>query len=416
MPAHGAKPDASAEGGEASPYVDTFIEQLVRIESEHGQWLSSDDMMPSILRTTLPRDSGPWSIALPPFPGERSLSESPSPDPLGIPYVPPPENPPLPLPAPQPFSRHGSFLDPGQGATTSAGPRGALPPRPPRLSSSSSSSPSPSPPARGPGLQRAASESSGGGGRRRLAAQDLLAAIPEVPGPIRGLPRGLPTFMRSRSLFPPAPLSRGLTQEQSHHHHQQSGLGPAFQRSQSAPPMFRSSPSPLGMGMGMGMGLSFLAMGPGGQFVEVPFAELDAAGRREYRQRSILRWREKKGRRKAARGIQYSERSILANKRQRVSGRFVKQTTSFVSVTEVGRAGPAASAGKGAARGRGRGGKARLLAGKGEDDDDEDEEEEEEADDDDEDEEEGGGDEEGGDDDGGGAPPPMEPPARAIKA
>jgi hypothetical protein len=78
--------------------------------------------------------------------------------------------------------------------------------------------------------------------------------------------------------------------------------------------------------MSYGMGLNF------------PFAELDEAGRREYRRQRMLRWLEKRKRRTADRGITYSERSTLANRRQRISGRFVKQSNAFVSVTELQRA------------------------------------------------------------------------------
>jgi len=78
--------------------------------------------------------------------------------------------------------------------------------------------------------------------------------------------------------------------------------------------------------MSYGIGLNF------------PFAELDEAGRREYRRQRMLRWLEKRKRRTADRGITYSERSTLANRRQRISGRFVKQTNAFVPITELQRA------------------------------------------------------------------------------
>lgn len=200
-----------------------------------------------------------------------------------------------------------------------------------------------------------------GGGWREETIQSLLAAIPTVPPlapPSLGSSRGgmaprsyselrAPPLVPSlqRSLSAPlgslrggggdgrafAPQPHGLGSSHSDGSIQGSGsLNASLSEDPDRPFSFEASRGrereSTVLGMSYGIGLNF------------PFAELDEAGRREYRRQRMLRWLEKRKRRTADRGVTYSERSTLANRRERISGRFVKQANAFVSVTEFQRA------------------------------------------------------------------------------
>jgi hypothetical protein len=102
----------------------------------------------------------------------------------------------------------------------------------------------------------------------------------------------------------------------------------------------------LGLGLGLGTDRSFSSLASSASAVigqshgvglNFPYAQLDEAGRREYRRQAVLRWLQKRKRRNADRGVKYGKRSTLALRRQRVGGRFVKLEGSFVSVTELER-------------------------------------------------------------------------------
>ena len=227
-----------------------------------------------------------------------------------------------------------------------------------------------------------------GGGWREETIQSLLAAIPTVPPlapPSLGSSRGgiaprsyselrppplVPSLQRSLS----APLGslgggggplgggggdgrafatqpHGLGSSNSDGSIQGSGsLNSSLSEDPDRPFSFEASRGrerdPTVLGMSYGIGLNF------------PFADLDEAGRREYRRQRMLRWLEKRKRRTADRGITYSERSTLANRRERISGRFVKQTNAFISVTEFQRA---RAVGAGGSKGGGGGG-SRMYA------------------------------------------------------
>jgi len=201
-----------------------------------------------------------------------------------------------------------------------------------------------------------------GGDWGREAIQSLLAAIPTVPPlapPSLGSSRGGMAHRSYSKLRPPplllnlqrslsaplgslggaggdgrafAPQPHGLGSSHSDGGIQGSGssLNSSLSEDPDRPFSFEASRGRGGdstvVGMSYGIGLNF------------PFAELDEAGRREYRRQRMLRWLEKRKRRTADRGITYSERSTLANRRQRISGRFVKQTNAFVPITELQRA------------------------------------------------------------------------------
>lgn len=214
-----------------------------------------------------------------------------------------------------------------------------------------------------------------GGGWGGDTIQSLLAAIPTVPPlarPRDGMaprsyselrpPPSVPSLQRSLSA-PLGSLGGGAGDARafalqphalgsSHSDGSIQGTGSLNSSLSEGPDRLFSFASSRGrerdsaVDMSYGMGLNF------------PFAELDEAGRHEYRRQRLLRWLEKRKRRTADRGITYSERSTLANRRQRISGRFVKQSNAFVSVTELQRA-PAigASGSKG-----GGGGGSRMFA------------------------------------------------------
>lgn len=191
----------------------------------------------------------------------------------------------------------------------------------------------------------------------REAIQSLLAAIPDVPF-IRPLPIGARTTSdlghpgqpgqgAQHPQHPgPLPAAYGTVLTRSH----SAPLAGALALSSSASSSSLGGGSTVSWGDGVAAGLqrslsssfptsaSAAVIGQShGIGLNFPYAQLDEMGRREYRRQSVLRWLEKRKRRKTDRGVTYGERSTLALRRQRISGRFVKQNSNFVSVTELER-------------------------------------------------------------------------------
>lgn len=149
--------------------------------------------------------------------------------------------------------------------------------------------------------------------------------------PMVGPPGAPPVPFRSLShLLPAAPPPQHPPFFQRAHTAPAYQPSPSYQREMSG---YQPLPHPS----------SLLNVAPG-VTLESAWAELEPEKRSEYRRRCVLRWLHKRKRRKADRGVQYSERSLLAHKRHRVSGRFVRQTTTFVAVTALDRSGHAEGA------------------------------------------------------------------------